>query len=269
MSTLTHNGSSQLCVALVQQDIAWLQPELNFTQLEMLLTKRLSDHAHPVDLILLPETFATGFAVDLAVAEAQPGPILQWLITTAQRFQAVIAGSVLVKQGAKQVNRFYWVRPDGTISYYDKRHLFRLGNEGEYVEAGQSRAIFTLGEFRFLPQVCYDLRFPVFQRNRNDYDVMVNVANWPAARRHVWDTLLMARAMENQCYVLACNRIGTDGKGVAHNGGTAVYDFKGEPLLQSPDDQACVEIVQLRKNTLDEFRAGFPAHLDADEFMLR
>lgn len=148
----------------------------------------------------------------------------------------------MVKQGAKQVNRFYWVRPDGTISYDDKRYLFRLGNEGEYIEAGQAKAIFTLGEFRLLPQVCYALRFPVFQRNHNDYDVMDNVANWPAARRHVWDTLLMARAIGNQCYVLACNRIGTDGKGVVHNGGTAAYDVKGEPLVQSPDDQAFVDI---------------------------
>ena len=143
----------------------------------------------------MPETFATGFAVNLDCGEAENGSVLSWLKTQAKQHNAVIAGSVLVTQGDKKANRFYWVQPNGEMSYYDKRHLFCLGNEGEFVVPGQIRKVFELNGFKILPQVCYDLRFPVFQRNNNDYDVMINIANWPAARRNVWDTLLMARAM--------------------------------------------------------------------------
>ncbi|MBQ4862119.1 amidohydrolase [Pseudoalteromonas sp. MMG013] len=268
MSIINDSKGTELRVAVVQHDIVWLQPQMNFTALQALLTESLSEPKNKVDLILLPETFATGFAVDEGISEPKGGPILQWLIQCAQHCQAVVAGSVLVQMGAKQVNRLYWVKPDGTVMHYDKRHLFRLGNEGDYVEAGQARQVFTINGFRILPQVCYDLRFPVFQRNRNDYDVMVNVANWPAARRHVWDTLLMARAMENQCYVLGCNRVGVDGNQVAHSGGSAAYNFKGEAIMQLPDNQTAVAFVHLVKNQLEAFRAAFPAHLDADEFKL-
>lgn len=252
-----------LTVALVQSDIQWLNQAANFRALDELLSE-ISE----VDLILLPETFSTGFAIDLNCAEPKNGPAWYWLAKKAKEKNAVVAGSVLVEQGKKKSNRFYWLWPDGRSEFYDKRHLFCLGNEGDYVLAGQARKIFEINGFRILPQVCYDLRFPVFQRNQNDYDVMVNVANWPAARRNIWDTLLQARAMENVCYVLACNRVGDDGKNVAHSGGTAAYDFIGETLGQVGDNQTGFITVTLDMGMLNTFRERFPAHLDADEFSL-
>lgn len=252
-----------LRVALVQTNIKWLDQTANFEILDQLLQDIPS-----VDLILLPETFSTGFAIDLPCAEPKNGPAWHWLAHKAKQKNAVVAGSVLVEQGKKKSNRFYWLWPNGRSEFYDKRHLFCLGNEGDHVLAGQSRKIFEINGFRILPQVCYDLRFPVFQRNRNDYDVMINVANWPAARRNVWDTLLQARAMENVSYVVACNRVGEDGKGVAHSGGTAAYNFIGERLACVQDDQTGVTIVELSKAELESFRERFPAHLDADEFSL-
>ena len=256
-------NAENLKVALVQSDIAWLQPQQNLASLAAHFKKIES-----VDLILLPETFATGFAINLDVAEAEQGPIFNWMQTQARVHNAVVAGSVLVDQQGKKANRFYWCWPDGRVEFYDKRHLFCLGKEGDYVRAGDSRKVFTIKSFRLLPQICYDLRFPVFQRNRNDYDVMVNVANWPAARRRIWDTLLQARAIENQCYVLASNRVGNDGNGVAHNGGTAAYDYVGEALTKTKDDVSSIAIVELKKEQLEQFRKNFPAHLDADDFSI-
>jgi len=255
---------STLTVASIQTSLNWLDKDANLSS----FSDKIADIDKSVDLILLPETFATGFAINLDCAEPENGKVLDWMIAKAKSANAVIAGSVLVQQGDKKANRFYWVWPNGDVNYYDKRHLFCLGKEGDFVKAGEQRKIFTLNGFRILPQVCYDLRFGVFQRSRNDYDLMVNVANWPAARRKVWDTLLMARAMENLCYVIGVNRVGDDGNGVAHNGGTAVYDFKGDTLATTADNKAEVLITTLDKEPLERFKQSFPAHLDADEFSL-
>lgn len=264
--------SDTLNVTLVQMDISWLQPENNFAKITELLSdiSNSNDNAgfNP-DLIILPETFATGFAFDQPnVGEPENGPILAWLKHTAAAKNVVMVGSVAVQQGDKNANRLYWVTPEGEVSFYDKRHLFRMGNEHHHVVAGENRAVFEIKGVRFLPLVCYDLRFPVWSRNRNDYDVLLNVANWPGARRRIWDTLLQARAMENQCYVLAVNRVGDDGKGVGHSGGTAAYDFTGEPLATAPDNQTKVVNTQLDLTALKAFKQQFPAYLDGDEFTL-
>ncbi|WP_105258249.1 amidohydrolase [Pseudoalteromonas sp. T1lg88] len=253
-----------LSVALVQQDIRWLDVDTNLTQLSTRL-ESIGD----VDLIILAETFATGFAVADSQVHESAEQILIWLKEQAQRHRSVMCASVIVAEQGQKFNRLYWVSPDGVVQHYDKRHLFCLGQEGKYLNPGKQRVIFTLKGLRILPQVCYDLRFPVFARNRNDYEVMINIANWPAARRSAWDTLLRARAIENQCYVLAVNRIGDDGHGIAHNGGTAVYDFSGEPLAQTADDQPQVLTITLDKDALEEYRQAFPAWQDADAFDLR
>ncbi len=255
---------STLTLTLVQSELHWLDKDANLAMFD----KKLAEITANPDLILLPETFATGFAINLDCAEPENGKVLTWLKTQAHKHNAVIAGSVLVAQGDKKANRFYWVTPKGEVNYYDKRHLFRLGSEGDYVVAGQARKTFEINGFKLLPQVCYDLRFPVFQRNNNDYDVMINVANWPAVRRHIWDTLLMARAMENLCYVVAVNRVGDDGNGVAHNGGTAVFDFKGDTLAKAKDNTQELLTVTLEKAPLEDFKTAFPAYLDADPFTL-
>lgn len=254
-----------LTIALIQTELKWLDKDANLAN----FSDKIAGIDKSVELILLPETFATGFAINLDCAEPEGGKVLDWMVTTAKSVNAVIAGSVLVQQGDKKANRFYWVWPNGEVKYYDKRHLFCLGKEGDFVKAGEQRKIFTLNGFKILPQVCYDLRFPVFQRSGNDYDVMVNIANWPAVRRKVWDTLLMARAMENQCYVLAVNRVGDDGNGVAHNGGTGVYDFKGDTQALAVDNQSEVIITTISKEPLEQFKQSFPAYLDADKFSLQ
>ena len=256
---------STLKVALIQTNIKWLDISANLAALE----QQLSD-CKAVDLILLPETFATGFAMARPAArvDSDGGQILIWLKAMAERHQAVIAGSVFVTHRDKIANRFYWVWPNGETKYYDKRHLFRLGNEGDHVIAGQAREVFNINGVRILPQVCYDLRFPVWARNQNDYDVLVNVANWPAARRKIWDTLLQARAIENQAYVLGVNRIGQDGFNVQHSGGTVAYDFKGDTLALVEDHCAGVLYSNLDLDALAEFKQQFPAYLDADSFSL-
>ncbi|MGB1261850.1 MAG: amidohydrolase [Cognaticolwellia sp.] len=260
---------STLTIAAVQYDIAWLDQQANFNHLEQVFEDHFNSNA-AVDLLLLPETFSTGFCINNNdVQEPEDGgKALVWLKKMAQQYQCVVAGSVLVSNNDKKVNRFYWVFADGTVEYYDKRHLFRLGNEQNHVEAGQNRKVITINGIKILPLVCYDLRFPVWSRNRQDYDLMVNVANWPAARRHIWDTLLKARAMENQCLVVGVNRIGDDGNNTPHSGGTTIIDFNGENMISAEDNQQAIITTQLDFAKLAKFKQSFPAFLDADEFTL-
>ena len=260
---------STLTVAAIQYDIQWLDKATNFAVLEHMIENFFSEHA-AVDLLLLPETFSTGFCLNDAKVK-QPedgGEDLIWLKNIAAQHNCVVAGTVFVKQGNKKANRFYWAKPDGSVEYYDKRHLFRLGNEGDYVAQGQERKIFEIKGIRILPQVCYDLRFPVWSRNRQDYDLLVNVANWPAVRRPIWDTLLKARAIENQAYVIGVNRVGSDGLGVTQSGGTCVIDFVGESVLVANDNCQQVISFELDFSALNQFKQGFPAYLDADDFEL-
>ena len=258
---------STLTVAAIQYDIKWLDKATNFAVLENMIRNFFSQHA-VVDLLLLPETFSTGFCLDDANVK-QPedgGEDLLWLKKISSKYNCVVAGTVFVKHTDKKANRFYWANPEGSVEFYDKRHLFRLGNEGDYVAQGKAREIFNIKGIRILPQVCYDLRFPVWSRNKQDYDLLVNVANWPAARRSVWDTLLKARAIENQAFVIGVNRVGNDGLGVAHSGGTCVVDFVGEPLLVAEDNCQQVISCELDFSALRQFKQDFPAYLDADEF---
>lgn len=261
---------STLTIAAIQFDIHWLDQQANFMQLEQLIANYFNENS-AIDLLLLPETFSTGFCINKNdVQEPENGGVaLAWLTTIAQKYHCVVAGSVLVAQGDKKVNRLYWVTADGSVEYYDKRHLFRLGNEEAHVYQGEERKILTINSIKILPLVCYDLRFPVWSRNCQDYDLMINVANWPAARRHVWDTLLKARAMENQTFVIGVNRVGDDGNNTAHSGGTAFYDFCGDTIVTANDNQQQIITAQLDFAKLAQFKAKFPAYLDADDFELQ
>ncbi|WOH38458.1 amidohydrolase [Thalassotalea fonticola] len=261
---------STLTIAAVQYDIHWLDQQANFNRLEQLFADHFREN-FAADLLLLPETFSTGFCINKkGVEEAEDGGIaLAWLKKMAKQYNCVVAGSVLVSQNDKKVNRFYWVCANGTVEHYDKRHLFRLGKEQDHVAQGQNRKIITINGINILPLVCYDLRFPVWSRNRQDYDLMVNVANWPAARRHVWDTLLKARAMENQTWVVGVNRIGEDGRNTSHSGGTTIIDFSGKTIISAVDNQQQIITTQLDFSKLEKFKHDFPAFLDADEFELQ
>jgi len=240
------------------------------------------------DLIVLPETFLSGFSTDVAAnALSMQSESIEWLKTLAKQCGAVVTGSIVISAGDnlgtdalpnsnKAFNRLIWMRPDGTHSYYDKRHLFRMAGEHERFGMGQTRLIVELQGWRICPMVCYDLRFPVFARNRfrdakpenRDYDALIFVANWPSPRSYAWKTLLRARAIENLSYCVGVNRTGTDGNNLNYSGDSAVLDFLGQPMIEC-GAQSQVVTTTLSWNALQEHRSRFPAYLDADEFELK
>jgi len=252
-----------LNVALVQTTLYWENPTANLAMLE----EKIAQITQPVDLIVLPEMFTTGFTMNpAAVAEPMNLTTFKWLRQMAAQTGAVVTGSYVVNEHGKFYNRLVWMQPDGVFDTYDKRHLFRMGNEHAFYTAGTSRVIKEWKGWRICPLICYDLRFPVWSRNVNlEYDLLLYVANWPAVRRHVWNTLLEARAIENGSYVVGVNRVGNDGNGIAHTGDSALIDFKGEVLLRKSDEEG-IFIQTLQKEQLVTFREHFPAHLDADAF---
>ena len=261
-----------LRVSLVQGDTRWHDPAGNRAYYGGLIAPL----AGQTDLVLLPETFTSGFSNDaLKDAETMAGPTVDWLRGQAAALGAVVAGSVQLREGDGVFNRLLWATPDGAIRHYDKRHLFRMAKEHERYAAGRDPITVELKGWRIRPLVCYDLRFPVFIRNRHDhdapgafdYDLLLFVANWPAARRHAWRTLLRARAIENLCYVAGVNRAGTDGNGIAYAGDSVVADYLGMPIVEL-DDQPQVATVSLSATALREHRERFPAQLDADAFTL-
>lgn len=256
---------STLKVAVMQTELVWQDCQANLRLLEPQLAA-----LEPVDLIVLPEMFASGFSMDSAqIAETEPGPALSWLLTQAAHYQAAITGSLAVRTATGAlVNRLYFVTPDGQVQHYDKRHLFRMAGEHRAYQAGTERVIVPFRGWRILLQVCYDLRFPVFSRHCGDYDAMVYVANWPAARSRAWWLLLQARAIENQAYVFGCNRVGLDGNGISYNGDSLIVDYLGQPLAELAATEAGVLYGNADLLALTAFRQSFPAQLDADSFSL-
>jgi predicted amidohydrolase len=252
-----------LNISLLQVPLVWQHPQANRDNFE----KHLAT-LPPTDLIVLPEMFTTGFTMEAErYGEAMDGASLGWMAAMAKARTAVITGSLIIKTDTGYYNRLIWMRPDGSHEAYDKRHLFRMANEQDHYQAGQSNQVFSLKGWRVMPQICYDLRFPVWSRNTQAYDLLVYVANWPSSRRYAWQTLLRARAIENICYVAAVNRVGKDGHGYEHSGDSAVLDYRGEELL-SGGDMELITTIQLDKVKLLEFRRSFPAHLDADDFII-
>ena len=254
---------SAVKVAVVQTELDWQAPEKNRQSLAQTIAT-LSQQ----DLIVLPEMFTTGFSMDsTAVAEPAGGESLDWLKQQAALSGAALCGSVAVKEQGQYYNRLYFVTPEGESFQYDKKHLFRMAGEHQAYQAGRERVIVPWRGLRYCLQICYDLRFPVFSRNRNDYDVLIYVANWPAPRRLAWRTLLAARAIENQAYVIGCNRIGSDGNGVDYSGDSLVLDYLGQPLADGAD-RVEVLVAELDGAALQQFKDKFPAYLDADDFTL-
>ena len=257
-------------INLIQFDIAWGDPQANCAHLDELLAS-----AEPADLYVLPEMFTTGFAtLKNATVEHEPSAGLAWMQRKAKELHAAIAGSIALEvpnqvgdDEGKCVNRFYFVRPDGTYEQYDKRHLFGYGGEGERFLAGDRRVIVKYLGVRFLLAVCYDLRFPVWLRSRDDYDVMLLVASWPDVRRFAWDTLARARAIENACYVAAVNRVGSD-PACEYNGGTAWIGPYGETLAQAEDGIESVVTGEIDLARIATYHTKFPVLSDADSFTL-
>ncbi len=253
---------------LVQTQLYWEDPEANFRHIE----SRIADIQEGV--VILPEMFSTGFSMaSERLAENMEGPTLTWMQRTARERHLTICGSVIVKDFSNAAetsyfNRFVWMTPDGKPVTYDKRHLFRMAGEHDHYSPGTENVTLSHNNLRIRPQVCYDLRFPAWSRNPSDegkYDLLLFVANWPAARRAQWLALLRARAIENLCYVVGVNRIGSDGNQVEYSGDSIVFGPEGEELL----NLGCEDTTAAFSPDLDrltEYREKFPAHLDADQF---
>lgn len=255
-----------LTITLVQTDLKWQDPAANCTA----LANQLAQLDAPTDLIVLPEMFSTGFSMEApALAETMSGPTVAWLRETAAQYDAVVTGSLIIKDENTYRNRLLWVRPDGSLSHYDKRHLFTFAGEQHTYTPGQTRLIEEWRGWRICPLICYDLRFPVWSRNpaAQPYDLLLYVANWPAVRRQAWVSLLRARAIENVAYAAGVNRIGTDGLGHAYAGDSALVDTRGEYLAEAGDAAGCFTRT-LSRAGLDDFRAKFPALADGDAFAL-
>lgn len=247
-------------ITLLQIDIAWQDAEANKRKVERMIAM-----AEKSDVYVLPEMFTTGFVVSPAGVAENEGATLEWMRLTARQYDAAICGSVAVEERGRYYNRFYFVKPDGETVYYDKRHLFAYGGENMHYTSGDERVAVSFRGVRFLLQVCYDLRFPVFSRNdaRNPYDVVLYVASWPASRLPVWNTLLHARAIENQCYVAGVNRVGDD-TACHYSGGTMMVDAYGHTMAECRPDAEMAVTCGIDMAKLMSFRAKFPVLVDAD-----
>ena len=264
--------TENLRVSLVQGNTRWHDPEGNREYYG-----RLVSSLHGLtDLVILPETFTSGFSNDAVErAETMDGPTVEWMRGQAVRIGAAVTGSVQLRTDEGVFNRLLFATPDGALHTYDKRHLFRYAGEHERYAAGRDRLTVEWRGWRICPLVCYDLRFPVFSRNRFDvernddldYDLLIYVANWPGVRAHAWRTLMRARAIENLCYVAAVNRVGTDGNGLVYAGDSAIIDYLGAPVSECTDMEV-VSTTTLFLEELHAHRQRFPAMFDADRFEL-
>ena len=266
IETTTQPPASDLKVALIQTDLIWENITANLAMLE----EKIASLPEPADVIVLPEMFSTGFSMNApALAEVMNVTTTRWLKMIAAQTQALMIGSFQVKEGGNFYNRLLCVRPEGAYEIYDKRHLFRYGTEHETFTAGSGQLVVTWKGWRICPLICYDLRFPVWSRQdaENPYDLLLYVANWPAARAYAWDTLLRARAIESLSYVLGVNRVGTDGNGIDYSGGSLAVDFSGE-IITNLGKAESAKVVPFAKVPLEKYRKSFPALLDADPFSI-
>ena len=254
---------SGLKITLLQQPLVWMDGLANLRHFDVILDKMTGR-----DLIVLPEMFTTGFAMEAATRSLSETQVIEWMHAKARQCNAMVAGSAALQTDRGPVNRFLLVTPEGTVSFYDKRHLFRMADEHMHYQAGDERRIVEWRGWRILPLVCYDLRFPVWSRNRNDYDLLLYVANWPTPRSQHWQALLTARAIENQAYVAGCNRVGSDGNGHHYRGDSRVITPQGEIMAACEPHQATHIDAELSLSALQEYREKFPAWQDADEFAL-
>jgi len=255
--------SDILRLSLVQSDLVWGDVKTNLTN----FTDKLSYLKNKSDLIVLPEMFTSGFMMaGKEEISTYTDTVLSWMIEQAHELDAHIMGSIIIKEDVSFYNRMYTVSPQGRISTYDKRHLFRMGNEHEHFEGGKGKGVVEIGEWRIRPIICYDLRFPVWSRNQQDYDLLICVANWPDARRDVWNTILKARAIDNQAYVAGVNRVGKDGMDLSYSGDSSLFDARGRLLAKCEDYRDDIKTIDISLNELRNFRKKFPVYLDADNF---
>ena len=255
---------NKLKALIVQAQLGWKDPAENRDHLAALVASAAGDF----DLVVLPETFTTGFLGDADLpAEGMDGPTVAWMQDMARRHDCAVSGSAVIVEDGHRYNRMLFVTPQGVEAIYDKRHLFAFGGEDKRYTAGDKRVVFNYRGWRINLQVCYDLRFPAWCRTRDDYDLMVLVAHWPRRRVGHWSLLLQARAIENQSWVIGVNRVGEDGNGIPYPGASVVHDPMGEAVARLGDEE-CVRIVEMDLPSVAEVRQKFPFQNDADRFTI-
>lgn len=253
----------ELNVTLVETDLDWEHPEQNREQFE----DYIRCHHQATDLFVLPEMFTSGFTMNPEkVAEPMNGPTVQWMEQLSKNVKAAICGSLVIKEDERFVNRFIFVSPEGPLVQYDKKHTFTLAGEHKAYEAGTEKIIFEYKGWRICPMICYDLRFPVWSRNTEDYDLLIYVANWPKPRINAWDALLKARAIENMCYCIGVNRVGFDGNGHEYPGHSAVYDVLGNEVKLSGNKG--LKSGGLNHRSIEKYRSKLNFLGDRDSFHL-
>ena len=262
---------STLRTTLIQTDLYWQDIDANLAMLE----EKIWQIEGETDLIILPEMFNSGFSMNAEkLAEPMNFRTFKWMNQIAKQKNAAVCGSYIIKESTKFNNRLYFVEPDGSFDFYDKRHLFRMGDEHETFTQGKKRMVRNFRGFNIMSMVCYDLRFPTWIKNQYDkaadeleYDVLIFVANWPSPRTDVWNTLLKARALENQCFSIGVNRTGADGEGIKYDGNSVIFNYKGQALNEI-SNQPELQTVELSLEDLRSFRKKFPVYLDWDQFKI-
>ena len=258
-------AKSDLQISLVQTNIVWENAAAN----RKLLSEKFASIKGKQQIIILPETFTTGFSMQAEkLAEKMDGETAHWMKEEAIKNRCIIAGSLIIEEHGQYFNRMLWVMPNGEIAHYDKRHLFSYAGEDVDFSAGQKRIIVQVNGWKICLQICYDLRFPVWARNTDDYDMLLYIANWPEKRNYVWENLLMARAIENMSYVIGVNRVGIDGNGHQYVGNSSIISPLGELLFKETEKEKVITHT-FQYSIIEESRQRFPFLNDRDEFLLR
>ncbi len=257
----------ELLLSLLQVPLEWENKEENLR----FFTKKIDEISESTHVIVLPEMFSTGFSMNSAyLAEKMDGVSVTWMREQAAKKKCIICGSLIIEENSKYFNRMIWMEADGNFRVYDKRHLFRMANENIHFSEGKEKVIVEHKGWKICLQICYDLRFPVWSRRTQseNYHVLLYIANWPERRSLAWKSLLVARAIENQSYVLGLNRIGQDGNAAIYSGDSIALNFLGEPLTAIKSGAEATITIKLSKTSLLEFRKNFPAEMDADHFTI-
>ena len=251
-------------INIIQPDIIWENKEDNLKQYQTLI----EDNNGNKDIIILPEMFTTGFSMEPEkLSEKMNGNTINWMKEISNKYNCAITGSIIIEENNKYYNRMVWI-DSNNIFYYDKRHLFRYAGENKRYTAGQNKTIINYKNWKINLMICYDLRFPVWSRNQNDYDILIYVANWPEKRSMAWKTLLQARSIENQCYTIGTNRVGSDPNGNKYSGDSSVFSPLGD-LIWQKNNEIVSQTISLDKNLLIDVRNTFPFYLDKDDFDIK
>lgn len=258
--------TNKLKIALIQSDLIWENPDEN----KKLFEEKINNLPTDIDLIVLPEMFTTGFTMNASkVVESMDGITVNWMLKLAKENQLAIAGSIIIKENNQFFNRLLFVHPTGKIDFYDKKHTFTLAGEHEVFSAGNDKIYVDYKGWKICPLICYDLRFPVWARNTENYDLLLYVASWPKPRIDAWDTLLKARAIENMSYTIGVNRVGTDANGYEYNGNSAGYDMLGNCIAKNNNGEEKSLVIEIDKNEQNKIREKFRFLEDRDHFKLQ